>query len=1592
MKRQILKRLISSVAATTLAVTSLGLDAVLGAGAVNVPQAESKNPTDNASEQIPAYTHTGFNTGSCSCCGYSGKGVTIALLDAGVTEFETTDNVSFIDDDTVGSSHGNDMMSVINNIAPDADVLDVRVLNDEGQGTYSDVEKGIRWSVENNADIIVMSFVGSEQTALLENALAYAEENNVLVVAAAGNYSDNKALYPAAYPTVISVGALDENGNLQNYSNYGDFVDTYVEWDDGTSGAAQYIAASAAVSIEQNPGISVSELRAPYMNPNKPQLEPSGKDNADAVVYAAASHTHNYTKFKMTAKAATCTTDGVAIYGCSYSGCTSTTNKTIKAYGHSWGSWSTTSSATCTSPAKQSRTCSRCSKKETQTVGSALGHSYTVFKMTAQAATCTTNGTAIYGCSHSGCTSTTNKTINAYGHNWGSWETTSNATCTAAEVQTRKCSRGCKESQSVGSPLGHNYSWNVTKEPTCEVTGSRQYKCTRCGNINKTETLDALGHDYKFKQTAKPATCTTDGVDVYVCSRCSKSDNRTVKAYGHSWGDWKTSTAATCTAPETQTRTCSRGCKDTREYGSPLGHNYQFKLTAKAATCTTDGVAVYVCSRCEDSQNQTIKAYGHDWGEWKTTTPATCTEAAVQTRVCSRGCKETRSYGTIPGHDYKWVVTKEATCEATGSRQYKCTKCSKVDKTETLPALGHDYKLKQTAKPATCTTDGVDIYVCSRCSKSDNKTVKAYGHSWGDWTVTSAATCTAAEVQTRVCSRCKQKENKTIGSPLGHDFKFKLTAKAATCTTDGVGIYVCSRCETSDEKVIKAYGHDWGDWKTTTPATCTAAEVQTRVCSRGCKETQNVGSPLGHDFKFKLTAKAATCTTDGVGIYVCSRCETSDERVIKAYGHDWGEWKTAVPANCTEAEIQTRVCSRGCKETQTVGSPLGHDFQFKLTAKAATCTTDGVALYVCPRCTAAENRTIKAPGHDWGEWKKTADASCTAGEIYTRICSRGCKETKEEGKPLGHDFQFKMTAKAATCTTDGVGIYVCTRCQASENRAITAPGHDFKWVVTKAATCEEDGLREYKCQRSGCGKVEKSEKIIAPGHDFQFKMTAKAATCTTDGVGIYVCTKCDASENRTITAPGHDFKWVVTKAATCEEDGLREYKCQRSGCGKVDKSEKIITPGHDYQFKITAKPATCTTDGVGIWVCKNCSGSENRTIKAPGHAMGEWEVKTPATKTKEGVKVRKCTNSGCTYTEEEAIPVTGNISVEDCGFSTFSFAADGTLEEGTHSWTLYNGGYLILTFEANDDWTVSASDFVQVLDTNYHFVSSGNKGTNTILVKCKEFPSTSYDISRDGTLTLKVNDTTKTYNIFQSNYKINSLEKTDYVAQSYVQNYAGQLGAGSLGAKALRGESLSNAFYVLSLDAFRTIAISIRKVDQKNIKIEYAVFKASLSSDSGSIECVVALQDTNGLKLSNMRFSTYALINDSYAHVKDEIYASASDTASFWENAVNTVKSFVIGFIPLSPVNSFAVDGITGAIIEGGGNFILNSIYQDNGNNSVIANSTVTLNNGCSFCEPGNDVYVYAHSTSNAIARSNSSLYLSIVDSAGRSTPFVISR
>lgn len=173
-----------------------------------------------------------------------GSGITVAVIDTGVSPVPDLKNTKFVKgydfvNDRIealdDSGHGTHVAGTIaqstNNsygvagIAYEANLMPLKVLSAEGGGTVADIAEAIRFAADNGADIINMSLGGPGESKLMEEAIDYAYQKGVFLVAAAGNSNQNSASYPARYRHVVGVAALDPAGVKAPYSNFGAGVD-----------------------------------------------------------------------------------------------------------------------------------------------------------------------------------------------------------------------------------------------------------------------------------------------------------------------------------------------------------------------------------------------------------------------------------------------------------------------------------------------------------------------------------------------------------------------------------------------------------------------------------------------------------------------------------------------------------------------------------------------------------------------------------------------------------------------------------------------------------------------------------------------------------------------------------------------------------------------------------------------------------------------------------------------------------------------------------------------------------------------------------------------------------------------------------------------------------------------------------------------------------------------------------------------------------------------------------------------------------------------------------------------------------------------
>ena len=159
-------------------------------------------------------------------------------------------------------------------------IMPVKVLNDQGIGTMTDVARGIIWAADNGAHVLSLSLGGNAGTQQLADAVNYAWNRGCVVVAAAGNNSSNAPFYPAAYENALAVAASDPNDRLTDFSQYGTWVDIaapgssilstvpgnrYEAWS-GTSMACPHVAGAAALIWSCVPSLTNQQLRLALEN------------------------------------------------------------------------------------------------------------------------------------------------------------------------------------------------------------------------------------------------------------------------------------------------------------------------------------------------------------------------------------------------------------------------------------------------------------------------------------------------------------------------------------------------------------------------------------------------------------------------------------------------------------------------------------------------------------------------------------------------------------------------------------------------------------------------------------------------------------------------------------------------------------------------------------------------------------------------------------------------------------------------------------------------------------------------------------------------------------------------------------------------------------------------------------------------------------------------------------------------------------------------------------------------------------------------------------------------------------------------------
>ncbi len=160
-------------------------------------------------------------------------------------------------------------------VAPNIELYPVKAFNEDGSAKMSSLIEALQWSIENNIKVLNMSFGVGKDNDTLQESISKTHQAGITMIAAAGNDGADTIDFPARYSEVIAVGAINENKELADFSNYGTNLDVVAPgvniastWKngqfnklDGTSMATPHVAGLTALILSTFKNMTPSKIK-----------------------------------------------------------------------------------------------------------------------------------------------------------------------------------------------------------------------------------------------------------------------------------------------------------------------------------------------------------------------------------------------------------------------------------------------------------------------------------------------------------------------------------------------------------------------------------------------------------------------------------------------------------------------------------------------------------------------------------------------------------------------------------------------------------------------------------------------------------------------------------------------------------------------------------------------------------------------------------------------------------------------------------------------------------------------------------------------------------------------------------------------------------------------------------------------------------------------------------------------------------------------------------------------------------------------------------------------------------------------------------
>ncbi|RXT08159.1 S8 family peptidase [Ammoniphilus sp. CFH 90114] len=222
-----------------------------------------------------------------------GDGVRVGIIDTGIDArhpdlrdnvkggINTVDTSSPFVDRNGHGTHVAGIVAALNNqigvvgVSPKAALYALKAFDADGTASLTDIAQAIDWAIDNNIRILNLSFGSRDTSKILHQAIKAALKKGILMIASAGNSSETLD-YPARHPEVLAVGAINKNGRVPSFSNFGktlnyvepgvDILSTWPESPNyntlsGTSMATPHLTGICALLLSQAPELTPSQIK-----------------------------------------------------------------------------------------------------------------------------------------------------------------------------------------------------------------------------------------------------------------------------------------------------------------------------------------------------------------------------------------------------------------------------------------------------------------------------------------------------------------------------------------------------------------------------------------------------------------------------------------------------------------------------------------------------------------------------------------------------------------------------------------------------------------------------------------------------------------------------------------------------------------------------------------------------------------------------------------------------------------------------------------------------------------------------------------------------------------------------------------------------------------------------------------------------------------------------------------------------------------------------------------------------------------------------------------------------------------------------------